>query len=161
MRIRNSSLVVRTTIVSAVLVAASAAVPASRGLATTDSAQRAKLSAPVIHESFTPLPCTGSPQHRSALQVEGCAEQQTLGTDKRIDALNRTIFNQLADNAARRRFTAGHKAWLSYRDAFCLSRSDLFEGGTEAAVLDATCVASINKQHVVDLKMFASDLTAE
>jgi hypothetical protein len=30
----------------------------------------------------------------------------------------------------------------------------VFEGGTEAAVVDADCTASINSQHVTDLKAF-------
>jgi hypothetical protein len=155
-----SSLALASTI-SAVALAASAVVLTASASAKAHYGQAAKLSAPVIHESFTPLGCHGSPQHRSSLQIEGCAEQQILGTDKKIDALNRTIFGVLADNAARRRFIAGHKAWLAYRRAFCLSRSDIFEGGTDAAVVDATCVVTINAQHVKDLKVFISDLTSE
>jgi uncharacterized protein YecT (DUF1311 family) len=117
-------------------------------------ARQAKLAAPVIHESFTPLPCTGTPGHRTTLETEGCAEQQILRSDKRIDALNQTIFGKLFDGAARRRFIAGHNAWLAYRHAYCLSVSDVFEGGTEAGVVDADCTAAVNSQHVKDLKAF-------
>jgi uncharacterized protein YecT (DUF1311 family) len=155
----------RIRISSSLALAAAAVMLAAFALAASASArdhsrQAAKLSPPVIHESFTPLPCTGSPQHRSSLQLEGCAEHQILGTDKKIDALNRTIFARLADNAARHDLIAGHKAWLSYRRAFCLSRSDIFRGGTAAAVVDAVCVAGVNEQHVKDLKMFANDLSS-
>jgi uncharacterized protein YecT (DUF1311 family) len=160
MRIRISSSLSVAATASAVALAASALLLTASASASP-SGRAAKLAAPVIHESFTPLPCSGSPQHRSSLQLEGCAEHQILGTDTKIDALNRTIFPMLADNAARRRFIAGHKAWLSYRRAFCLSRSDIFEGGTDAAVIDAVCVASLNEQHVKDLKMFVSDLSSE
>jgi uncharacterized protein YecT (DUF1311 family) len=161
MRIRISSSLSLAATASAVVLAASAVLLTASASASPHSGQAAKLSAPVIHESFTPLPCSGSPQHRSSLQLEGCAEHQILGTDTKIDALNRAIFAMLADDAARRRFIAGHKAWLSYRRAFCLSRSDIFEGGTDAAVIDAVCVASLNEQHVKDLKMFVSDLSSE
>lgn len=122
--------------------------------ASAAPAHTAKLSPPVIHESFTPLPCSGTPGHRSTLQMEGCAEQQILASDKRIDALNQEIFGKLFDAAARRRFVAGHNAWFAYRRAYCLSASDVFEGGTEAAVVDADCTASVNSQHVTDLKAF-------
>jgi uncharacterized protein YecT (DUF1311 family) len=122
--------------------------------ASAAPAHTAKLSPPVIHESFTPLPCSGTPGHRSTLQMEGCAEHQILASDKKIDALNQEIFGKLFDAAARRRFIAGHNAWFAYRQAYCASASDVFEGGTEAAVVDADCTASVNSQHVTDLKAF-------
>jgi uncharacterized protein YecT (DUF1311 family) len=125
--------------------------------ATATSPHAAKLSPPVIHESFTPLPCTGAPADRTTLQMEGCAEQQILASDKQIDSLNRSLFGRLFDNAARRRFIAGHNAWLAYRHAYCLSESDVFEGGTEAGVVFADCVAGVNSQHVKDLKRFLAD----
>lgn len=117
-----------------------------------------KLSPPVIHESFTVLPCAGAPGHRSTVEEEGCAEQQVLRSDGTIDALNASIFAKLAGDAARRRFMAGHKAWIDYRHAYCLSVSDVFEGGTEAGVIDADCVASVSNQHVEDLRGFLGDL---
>jgi len=125
--------------------------------ASAAPARTAKLSPPVIHEPFTPLPCSGAPGHRSTLQMEGCAEQQILASDKKIDALNQQIFGKLFDAAARRRFIAGHNAWFAYRRAYCLSASDVFEGGTEAAVVDADCTAAVNSQHVKDLKGFLAD----
>jgi uncharacterized protein YecT (DUF1311 family) len=161
MHIAIPSSVVRAALVSVVALVILAVVSVGMAVAGPDRGRAATLSAPVIHESFTPLPCSGSPRHRSTLQLEGCAEQQILRTDKTIDRLNRTLFTILSDNAARRRFVAGHDAWLSYRHAFCLSRSDVFEGGTEAAVLDAVCVAGVNEQHITDLKMFVGDLTSE
>ncbi len=134
--------------------AAAIALLAASAPAGAAPARTATLSPPVIHESFTALPCTGAPGHRTTLEMEGCAEQRILASDKNIDALNRTIFGKLFDNAARRRFIAGHNAWLGYRRAYCLSASDVFEGGTEAAVVDADCVASVSSQHVKDLKRF-------
>jgi uncharacterized protein YecT (DUF1311 family) len=125
--------------------------------ASAAPAHTAKLSPPVIHESFTPLPCSGASGHRSTLQMEGCAEEQILASDKKIDALNQEIFGKLFDAAARRRFIAGHNAWFAYRHAYCLSASDVFEGGTEAAVVDADCTASANSQHVMNLKGFLAD----
>ncbi len=117
-----------------------------------------KLSPPMIHESFMVLPCAGAPGHRSTVEEEGCAEQQILRSDETIDALNESIFAKLAGDPARRRFIAGHEAWIAYRHAYCLSMSDVFEGGTEAGVIDADCVASVNNQHVTDLRGFLGDL---
>jgi len=125
--------------------------------ASAAPAHAAKLSPPVVHEPFTPLPCSGAPGHRSTLQMEGCAEQQILASDKKIDALNQEIFGKLFDAAARRRFIAGYNAWFAYRRAYCLSASDVFEGGTEAAVVDADCTAAVNSQHVKNLKGFLAD----
>jgi uncharacterized protein YecT (DUF1311 family) len=94
------------------------------------------------------------PSQRTTVQMEGCAEQQILASDRRIDSLNRSIFGKLLDAAARRRLIAAHSAWLAYRHAYCLSESDVFEGGTEAGVVFADCVAGVNSQHVKDLQRF-------
>ncbi len=120
----------------------------------------AKLAPPVIHESFTPMPCSGSPGKRSTLQEEGCAEQQILRSDKQINVLNQRIFNALPTTSARRDLIAGHKAWLTYRKSYCLSVSDVFQGGTLAGVVDADCTATLNGQHVSNLKTFFKDLTS-
>jgi uncharacterized protein YecT (DUF1311 family) len=134
--------------------AAATALLVSSAPAAAAPARAAKLSPPVIRESFTPLPCSGAPARRTTLQMEGCAEQQILASDTQIDSLNQSIFGKLFDAAARRRFIAGHNAWLAYRHAYCLSESDVFEGGTEAGVVFADCVAGVNSRHVTDLKRF-------
>jgi uncharacterized protein YecT (DUF1311 family) len=128
--------------------------------AGASGAHATKLAPPVIKESFTPLPCSGSPGHRSTLQEEGCAEQQILRSDTQIDALNKKIFSALPSNSARRDLISGHRAWLTYRKAYCLSVSDTFQGGTAAGVVAADCTASVNTQHVSNLKTFLKDLTA-
>jgi uncharacterized protein YecT (DUF1311 family) len=112
----------------------------------------------VVKETFSPLPCSGSPGHRSTLQLEGCAEQQILRSDRQINTLNKTIFGKLPSNSARRDLIAGHRAWLAYRRAYCLSVSDVFQGGTEAGVVAADCTASVNSQHVANLRTFLRDL---
>jgi uncharacterized protein YecT (DUF1311 family) len=127
-------------------------------LADAATGHRARLTAPVVRESFTPLPCTGRPGNRSTTEQEGCLEQQILKTDQQIDALNREIFTRLGTASARRDFVAGHNAWFRYRRSYCLSVSDVFQGGTLAGVLDAQCMASVNSQHVRDLRAFAADL---
>src|SRR5581483_8597862 len=54
----------------------------------------AALKPPVIHESFTPLPC---PKHASStLALEGCAEKAILAGDRKIDAKAHAIFFKLA-----------------------------------------------------------------
>jgi uncharacterized protein YecT (DUF1311 family) len=121
----------------------------------------AALTIPPIHEPFTPLPCTGKPAQRTTVEQEGCAEQQILKSDKRIDALDGVIVGDLGSAAAKRRFIAAHKAWLAYRRAYCTSRSDVTPGGTEAPVLAATCAVALNAQHIKDLRAFADELSAE
>jgi uncharacterized protein YecT (DUF1311 family) len=140
-------------VTASVALAASAPAGASGG-------HIAKLAPPVIHEPFTPMPCSGKPGNRSTLQEEGCAEQQILHSDKQIDALNQKIFNAMHTTSARRDLVAGHRAWLAYRKSYCLSVSDVFQGGTLAGVVDADCVATVNGQHVTNLKTFLKDLTS-
>ncbi|HXD64941.1 MAG TPA: lysozyme inhibitor LprI family protein [Solirubrobacteraceae bacterium] len=144
----------------AVLAATAAALALAAAPAGASGGHAAKLAPPVIHESFTPMPCSGSPGKRSTLQEEGCAEQQILHSDKQIDSLNQKIFNALHTTSARRDLIAGHRAWLTYRKSYCLSVSDVFQGGTLAGVVDADCVATVNGQHVSNLKTFLKDLTS-
>ncbi len=120
-----------------------------------------KLAPPVIHESFSVLPCAGVPGHRSTLEEEGCAEQEILRGDVAIDALNESIFAKLAGDPARLQFIAGHNAWIAYRHAYCLSMSDVFEGGTEAGVINAQCAANLTIQHIKDLRGFVGDLRSD
>ena len=145
----------------AIVAAASAAVAlAASAPAGASGPHAAKLAPPVIHEPFTPMPCTGSPGKRTTLQEEGCSEQQILRSDKQINALDQRIFDALATNSARRDFIAGHRAWLAYRRSYCLSVSDVFQGGTLAGVVDADCTATVNTQHVSNLKRFLKDLAS-
>jgi uncharacterized protein YecT (DUF1311 family) len=145
----------------ATIIAACATVAlTSAAQALASSGHATKLAPPVIRESFTPMPCSGSPGKRSTLQEEGCAEQQILRSDTRINALNQKIFTALHTTSARRDLIAGHKAWLSYRKSYCLSVSDVFQGGTLAGVVDADCTATVNGQHVANLKTFLKDLTS-
>jgi uncharacterized protein YecT (DUF1311 family) len=122
-------------------------------------AAAAHVSAPVIHERFTALPCTGQPANRTTVQQLGCAEQAVLRGDKRIDAESKTVFSRLADDPARRRFVAGARAWLSYRNADCTSRADAFEGGTQGPVVAAQCMAARNQTRLADLRAFARQLS--
>ena len=139
---------------------------AATGFAATQAggadpgASAAKLEPVVIHETFTPLPCSGSPSHRTTLEQEGCAEKQILRTDGQINTLAAQIFPILFDTRARRDFNAAQRAWLSYRKTDCLSMSDVFEGGTEAAVVDAQCVAARNNQRIKDLRGFHGSLAS-
>jgi uncharacterized protein YecT (DUF1311 family) len=154
------SSIAAVAVTSATIALATAATAATAGAAGAGRAHAAKLAPPVIKESFTPLGCSGSPGHRSTLQMEGCAEQQILRSDKQIDALNRKIFDALPSSSARRDLIAGHRAWLTYRRAYCLSVSDVFQGGTAAGVVASDCTASVNRQHVGNLKTFLKDLTS-
>ena len=145
----------------ATIIAACATVAlTSAAQALASSGHATKLAPPVIRESFTPMPCSGSPGKRSTLQEEGCAEQQILRSDKQINALNQKIFTALHSTSAQRDLIAGHKAWLTYRKSYCLSVSDVFQGGTLAGVVDADCTATVNGQHVSNLKTFLKDLTS-
>jgi uncharacterized protein YecT (DUF1311 family) len=143
-----------------VAIVCAAVAVATAAPAGASTAHAAKLAPPVIHESFTPMPCGGKPGHRTTLQDEACSEQQILRSDKQINALNQKIFNALDTNSARRDLITGHKAWLGYRKSYCLSVSDVFQGGTLAGVVDADCTATVNGQHVSNLKTFLKDLTS-
>jgi uncharacterized protein YecT (DUF1311 family) len=138
------------------LIACAALIPAA--LAQGRSARAVALSAPVIREHFTLLPCDGSPGGRTTLQEEGCLEHRILATDGQIDAGARSIFALLGTSAARRSFILAQTAWLRFRRADCESVSDVFEGGTLASLVDALCTIERNGERIKDLRAFRADL---
>ena len=124
-------------------------------LVTLIAAAMLALSPPVIHESFTPLPCPAHPQ--AQLELEGCAEKAILATDRRIDAVNAMIFARLATRD-RATFVAGERAWLRYRRASCLTAASKYAGGTLASLVDADCVAARNRTHLREQTSLLHDL---
>jgi uncharacterized protein YecT (DUF1311 family) len=129
--------------------AALAAVPAVSSAAA--------LAPPVVKEGFTPLPCGGSPAHRSTIQQEGCAEHQILASDKTINALNVRVWGTLTKTPAKIGFIASNKSWLSYRSAFCTTAASAFLGGTQAPVVTAQCEAALDTEHITDLRTLLQD----
>jgi uncharacterized protein YecT (DUF1311 family) len=113
------------------------------------------VSPPVIHETFTPLPCPAHPQ--AQLELEGCAEKAILATDRGIDAANATIFARLASRD-RATFVAGERAWLRYRRASCLTAASKYAGGTLSSLVDADCVAARNRTHLREQHSLLHDL---
>jgi uncharacterized protein YecT (DUF1311 family) len=103
---------------------------------------------PVIHETFTPLPCPA--KQVSTLDYEGCAEKRILATDASINRKAAAIFTRLAPGD-RATFVEGERAWLRYRRATCLTEATKYKGGTLASLLDATCVADRNATHLREL----------
>jgi uncharacterized protein YecT (DUF1311 family) len=110
---------------------------------------------PVIHETFTPLPCPAKAV--STLDMEGCAEKDILASDRKINTANAAIFTLLRP-IDRPTFVAGERAWLRYRRASCLTAASKYAGGTAAGVVDATCVADRNRTHVREQQTLLRDL---
>jgi len=121
------------------------------------AASATTLSPPVVTERFTPLPCQGSPAHRTTIELEGCAEQQVLAADKTINRLNRQVFSGLSSTSAKRVFITSSATWLEYRNAFCATAASRFAGGTEAPVVAAQCDSKLGAEHITDLKLLLQD----
>jgi uncharacterized protein YecT (DUF1311 family) len=115
------------------------------------------LKPPVIHEVFTPQPCPMHPV--STLDLEGCAEQSILKTDRTINADVKAIFALLAP-PARGGFVSGERAWLRYRTLSCQADASKYARGTLAGVVEANCAAARNRAHVKDLAATLTQLRA-
>jgi uncharacterized protein YecT (DUF1311 family) len=113
-------------------------------------------SAPVIHESFTVLPCPSKP--RTTVQIEGCAEHKVLETDQEIDARNATIFTKLG-KSGRAAFIKTNTAWVTYRNEACTTEASIYSGGSIQPVAYANCLVSIDRSHVTELKAMQTALS--
>ncbi len=110
---------------------------------------------PVVHEVFSPtLPC----DHRTTVGELGCEEHALLAADARIDREVAVIFPLLHDDAARRRLVRAEVAWLAFRVADCASQSDIYEGGSQAAVAAAACAVYDDGARSADLRRFYDGL---
>lgn len=143
---------------STIAVAGAVALSIAASQAAAAPATSAGLAPPVIHETFTPLPCSGARGHRTTLEQIGCAEQRMIRSDVRLNGLAASVFALLPGEAAQGRFVDSERRWLAYRRADCRSMSDAFRGGTEAPLVDARCQATRNDQRITDLISFRSVL---
>ena len=107
-------------------------------------------SPPVIHESFTAMPCPKEPI--STLDMEGCIEHKLLATDRKIDRLDKKLFESLRGAGAQRHFVAGHRAWLTYRRTDCEGIWERAEEGTIYPLLAGNCEVARNQQRIADLR---------
>jgi uncharacterized protein YecT (DUF1311 family) len=103
---------------------------------------------PVIHESFTLLPCPA--KTKTTLDLEGCAEKGILATDNAINARVKTIWGLLA-GSSRATFAGGEKAWLVYRRSSCAAEASSYTNGSERPVASAECERTRNKNHLKEL----------
>jgi uncharacterized protein YecT (DUF1311 family) len=148
--------------VSVLAVVAIVAAGGSVAVVQADSgapADAAKLSPPVIHESFTPLPC---PRHPVSTP-EGCVEKRLLETDKKIDHLNAAIFSELSEGpygprlskaSLLHKFLASHRVWFAYRNADCLNMYAALEEGTISPIVVGNCEVTRNEQRIKNLQAF-------
>jgi uncharacterized protein YecT (DUF1311 family) len=106
------------------------------------------LKPPVIHETFTLLPCPRNPG--TTLEIEGCYEHQIVAGDAKINAKARAIFFKLPPRE-RAGFVRSEREWLTYRRDGCAAEASKYAGGTLAPVIDASCQAARNKTHLTDV----------
>lgn len=127
------------------------------GLAATVAQASPGLKAPVIHETFTTLPCPAHPQ--TTLAEEGCAEKAILVGDRAINTQAKAIFGLLRTTAARASFVRGEQAWLSYRRTSCSAEASFYDGGSLEPVAFASCAVGRNKTHLADLLAMRKSLS--
>jgi uncharacterized protein YecT (DUF1311 family) len=104
---------------------------------------------PVIHESFTVLPCPAHPKSR--LDFEGCKEKALLSTDRAINGRARRIFGLLRTRSARSAFVRGEQSWLRYRRSSCSAQASVYSGGSEEPNAFAQCEVDRNRTHLTEL----------
>lgn len=109
---------------------------------------------PKIKEPFSanPLPCTGTPDKRTTVQMEGCIQQDILKTDAKVESLDQSVHSLLGTANAQRKFAAGIRSWLAYRKADCKSFATLYEGGSLETIVYGECVITRNEQRIKDLR---------
>jgi uncharacterized protein YecT (DUF1311 family) len=111
---------------------------------------------PVLHESFTRLPCPPHPQ--TTVAIEGCIEKAIVATDSAINKQVKKIFVLLPTAGARQTFVRSEKDWVAYRESSCSAQTAQYAGGTLQPLDYAYCVQARNKTHLLDLAALRKSL---
>lgn len=109
----------------------------------------------MLREVFTTLPCN----QVTTIGLEGCAEHQILGLDRRINNLRRRLFAALRTATPQADFVAGEAAWTAYRSSLCLSEAGAYQSGSLAPVVFANCLVHGDQRHLVTLREFKAQLS--
>jgi len=96
---------------------------------------------PVLKERFDLLDC----DQNTTTGMEGCAEQEWLNADRKVDAEVRKLWLN-TDVVGRRLLVAAQATWVDYRDAACASDADAERGGSQSPVDYALCAASLTEE---------------
>jgi uncharacterized protein YecT (DUF1311 family) len=137
----------------------------SHGLTTSRVGETtSSLTLPVLGSSSPTCP----KKQISTIDTEDCGLRTVAMLNRKINRLARLIFARLrasdelthrTDHGfpadyGRQEFIDGERTWLRYRNAFCRSEGNAAEGGTAAGIYIVYCEASVDAQHVRDLKAF-------
>lgn len=135
---------------AAIAVASAGTIAIADASSATPARVDRQAAAPAIQEPFTAMPCPKEPV--STPELEGCIEHELLATDKRIDQLDEEFSASLGDAGLRRKFVAGHRAWLSYRRTDCADLWAVTEEGTINPIVVGNCEVARNRQRIADLR---------
>jgi uncharacterized protein YecT (DUF1311 family) len=112
---------------------------ASCGSSAPKTSTSTGLTAPVIAEHFTRLPCN----QNNTIGLEGCAETQLLEGDHRIDREVKLLFS-LVPKRQQKDLVRTESEFLIYRHDACTTYSDVYEGGSFAPVEYTSCEARVD-----------------
>ncbi|HTT59751.1 MAG TPA: lysozyme inhibitor LprI family protein [Acidimicrobiales bacterium] len=112
---------------------------ASCGSSSPTASSHNRLSAPVIVEHFTRLPCN----HDNTIGLEGCAETQLLEADHRIDREVKLLFS-LIPSGQRKKLATTESEFMTYRRDTCTTYSSVYQGGSFAPVEYALCEVRVD-----------------
>jgi uncharacterized protein YecT (DUF1311 family) len=108
------------------------------------------------------------PKHPfTTLDLEVCSERRLLALDARLNSRVRIVWSRLLDATGRRTFASGEKAWSTYVNDECTSRSlawldpaspHQYAGGSEAPVVYGACEEELAAAHLHELTETAAQL---
>ncbi|PKA40301.1 lysozyme inhibitor LprI family protein [Rhizobium sullae] len=82
-----------------------------------------------------------------------CAGKAYQKSDAELNALYKQIEARLKDDAdTKKLLVAAQKAWVRFRDAECNFSSSTVAGGTAYPFISSTCLDTITKSRIEDLK---------
>ena len=87
-----------------------------------------------------------------------CAAQDYAASDAMLNRTWDRIYPGLRGSPLGDKLLTAQRAWLTFRDATCDSEAAVFEGGSLAPLIHATCMARLTRQRTLDLQQF-EDLT--
>ena len=106
-------------------------------------------SAPAWSQS--PDPCK---TQSNTIEINACAKQEFDAQDRSLNIAYQKVLGQIRTESTQsttQKLVAAQRLWVQFRDADCMARESLFEGGTVHTVVYLQCLRDHTVQRIKDL----------
>lgn len=100
------------------------------------------------------VPCMSDVEGQTTAGMIFCHMREAQAWDGQLNAVYRRLRGGASANDEGGRLQQAQRAWIAFRDANCDFEASLYEGGSLAGVLFASCMSDMTARRAIDLIVF-------